>query len=89
MDDPGQRRPAVEYQLARFTTANAYVTGVCLEVVQLVYKAAGGTAVYNKGRLDRCLRDLLTMNQHALGTRRNHEMAGRLMLGLKLPQWLV
>src|SRR6516165_10958530 len=57
------RQPS-ERQLALFTTAYPHVVGVCVDVVQLVYKAAGGGAVYQKGPLDRCLRDVLTMNQH-------------------------
>jgi hypothetical protein len=70
-------------QIAHFTTANTHVIGVCVDVVQLVCKAAGGTAVYQKGPFDRCLRDILTMNQHVVATLRTYEMAGRLMLGLE------
>ena len=40
-------RPS-ERRLALFTTAYPHVVGVCVEVVQLVYKAAGGGAVYQK-----------------------------------------
>ena len=58
-------------QVARFITLHTYVVGVCVDVVQLVFKAAGGTAVYQKGPLDRCLRDVLTMNQHVVGTHAN------------------
>jgi indole-3-acetate monooxygenase len=75
-------------QIARFTTTHAYVVGVCVDVVQLVFKAAGGTAVYQRGPLDRCLRDVLTMNQHVIGTLRVYEMAGRLLLGLEPLRWL-
>jgi alkylation response protein AidB-like acyl-CoA dehydrogenase len=82
------RQPS-ERQLALFTTAYGHVVGVCVDVVQLVYKAAGGTAVYQKGPLDRCLRDVLTMNQHVIGTSRTYEMAGRLLLGLEPVRWLL
>jgi alkylation response protein AidB-like acyl-CoA dehydrogenase len=75
-------------QIARFTTTHAYVVGMCVDVVQLVFKAAGGTAVYQKGPLDRCLRDTLTMNQHVVGTLRTYEMAGRMLLGLEPLRWL-
>ena len=67
---------------------HTYVVGACVDVVQLVFKAAGGTAVYQKGPLDRCLRDVLTMNQHVMGTLRTYEMAGRLLLGLPPLRWL-
>lgn len=80
------RQPS-ERQLALFTSAYPHIVGVCVDVVQLVYKAAGGTAVYQKGPLDRCLRDVLTMNQHVIGTSRTWEMAGRLLLGLEPLRW--
>jgi indole-3-acetate monooxygenase len=83
----GGREPTPA-QIARFTTLHAYVVGVCVDVVQRVFKAAGGTAVYQKGPLDRCLRDVLTMNQHVIGTPRTYEMAGRLHLGLEPLRWL-
>jgi alkylation response protein AidB-like acyl-CoA dehydrogenase len=75
-------------QVARFTTAATHVIGVCVDVVQLVCKAAGGTAVYQKGPYDRCLRDILTMNQHVIATLRTYEMAGRLIFGLEPLKWL-
>jgi len=80
--------PLSEVQLARFTTLNSHVIALCVEVVQLVFKASGGTAVYQKGPLDRCLRDVLTMNQHVIATLRAWEMSGRLLLGLDPLQWL-
>jgi hypothetical protein len=61
---------------------------MCVEVVQLIFKATGGTAVYQKGPLDRCLRDVLTMNQHVIGTPRTYEMSGRLLLGMEPLRWL-
>jgi indole-3-acetate monooxygenase len=81
-------KPPSEVQLARFVTAHAHIIGVCVDVVQLAYKAAGGTAVYAKGPLDRCLRDILTMNQHVAGSLRTFEMAGRTLFGLEPLRWL-
>ncbi len=77
-----------ERQVALFTSTYTHVVGVCVDVVELICKAAGGTAVYQKGPLDRCLRDVLTMNQHVIGTLRTYEMAGRLLLGLAPLRWL-
>jgi alkylation response protein AidB-like acyl-CoA dehydrogenase len=76
------RQPS-DRQVALFTTLYPHAVGACVEVVQLIFKAAGGTAVYQRGPLDRCLRDILTMNQHVVGTMRTYEMAGRLLLGLE------
>ncbi len=83
------RRSLTAAQQARFFTAYTHVVGTCVEAVQLVYKASGGTAVYQSGALDRCLRDILTMNQHAMGSLRTYEIAGRLFLGLEPLRWLL
>ena len=71
-----------QLQLARFTTVHAFVTEACVAAVQLVYKASGGTAVYEKGPLARCLRDVQTMNQHVASSLRAWEAGGRQLLGL-------
>jgi alkylation response protein AidB-like acyl-CoA dehydrogenase len=76
-------------QIAHFTTAHTHVIGTCVEVVQLVCKAAGGTAVYQKGPFERCLRDVLTTNQHLMASLKTYEMAGRFLLGLKPIGWLL
>jgi alkylation response protein AidB-like acyl-CoA dehydrogenase len=81
-------RQPTDRQLALFTTLYPHSVGVCVEAVQLIYKAAGGGAVYQKGPLDRCLRDILTANQHVVATVRTYEMAGRLLLGLEPLRWL-
>jgi alkylation response protein AidB-like acyl-CoA dehydrogenase len=81
-------RQLSDRQLALFTSAFPHIVGACLDAVQLVYKAVGGTAVYQKGPLDRCLRDVLTMNQHVVGTLRTYEMTGRRLLGLEPLHWL-
>ena len=81
-------REPTDRQLALFTTLYPHSVGVCVDVVQLMYKSAGGSAVYQKGPLDRCLRDILTMNQHVVATARTYEMAGRLLLGLEPLRWL-
>jgi alkylation response protein AidB-like acyl-CoA dehydrogenase len=75
-------------QIARFTTSQTYIIGACADVVQLIYKTVGGSAVYQKNPYDRCLRDVLTVNQHVMATLRTYEMAGRLLLGLEPLRWL-
>jgi alkylation response protein AidB-like acyl-CoA dehydrogenase len=77
-----------ERQVALFTSAFTHIVGACVDVVQLICKSAGGTAVYQKGPLDRRLRDVLTMNRHVIGTLRTYEMSGRLFLGLPPLRWL-
>jgi len=80
-------RQPTDRQLALFTTLYPHADGICADVVQLIYKAAGGAAVYQKGPLDRCLRDILTMNQHVVAIARTYEMAGRLLIGLDPLRW--
>jgi indole-3-acetate monooxygenase len=46
-------RQPTQRQRALFATLYPHCCEVCAEAVQLVYKAAGGTAVYQKGQLDR------------------------------------
>jgi len=81
------RKPSAKQQ-ARFIAAYGYVVSTCAEAVQTVFKATGGSAVYQSGPLDRCLRDVLTMNQHLMGSLKTYEMAGRLLLGLEPMRWM-
>ena len=83
-----EERDLTAAQQAHFITAYTHTVGACTEAVQLVYKASGGSAVYQSGALDRCLRDILTMNQHLMGSLRTYEMAGRWLLGLEPLRWL-
>jgi alkylation response protein AidB-like acyl-CoA dehydrogenase len=81
------RAPSPKQQ-ARFIAAYGYVVGTCVEAVQTVFKASGGSAVYQNSPLDRCMRDVLTMNQHLMGSLKTYEMAGRLLLGLEPLRWM-
>jgi hypothetical protein len=69
-------------QWADIQLVHTQVFGMCTEAVELLYKARGGSAVYTGNLLDRCLRDLLTMNQHVMNSLRTYGMGGRLLLGL-------
>ena len=37
--------------------------------------------MYSSSPFDRCLRDLLTINQHTMNSLKIHETAGRVLLG--------
>jgi alkylation response protein AidB-like acyl-CoA dehydrogenase len=54
----------------------------CTEAVDLIFKAAGGTAVYARSPLDRALRDMHTINQHTITSLRMYEAVGRVLAGL-------
>jgi alkylation response protein AidB-like acyl-CoA dehydrogenase len=73
---------------ARWSLAMANAFRASAEAVELMYKARGGSAVYLGGRLDRCLRDVLTINQHVIVSLKGYEMAGRTLLGLEPMSWV-
>ncbi|HZC45317.1 MAG TPA: acyl-CoA dehydrogenase family protein [Candidatus Acidoferrum sp.] len=45
--------------------ANAWVVHTCAAVVDSCYKAGGGTSPYDSSPLQRCMRDIQTLTQHA------------------------
>jgi len=54
-----------------------------IEAVNLMYSCAGGTALFQANRLERCLRDVHAAGQHvAVSTHRNLEPVGRVLFGL-------
>jgi alkylation response protein AidB-like acyl-CoA dehydrogenase len=64
----------------RLAVAQAYAHAV--QAVDLMYTAAGATAIYTRSRLDRCLRDVHTAAAHVWVAPDTYELAGRLLLGL-------
>jgi alkylation response protein AidB-like acyl-CoA dehydrogenase len=57
-------------------------TDVGLDVVQRAFRAAGGSALYLGGSLQRCLRDLTAGAQHLMVSDRAYEALGQFMLGI-------
>ena len=76
-------------QRAEFQMVHPQVFAMCTEAVELLYKARGGSAVYTGNVLDRCLRDLVTMNQHVVNSLRFYATGGRLLLGLSAEELLL
>lgn len=72
---PLQRRA-----MARLACANAGQASA--QAVDLVYNAAGGTALLESGRLERCFRDVHACTQHIAISTMNYEAGGRVLLGL-------
>lgn len=70
-------------QRARGRLAMAHTSAVCLEAVELLYKANGGSSVYAGSAFDRRLRDMQTANQHTVVSLKTWEVAGRVLLGLE------
>ncbi len=76
-------------QRAEFQMVHPQVFAMCTEAVELLYKARGGSAVYTGNVLDRCLRDIVTMNQHVVNSLRFYATGGRLLLGLSAEELLL
>jgi indole-3-acetate monooxygenase len=70
---PDQRR------LLRLAATNA--TSQSATAVEVLFRIAGGAAVYESSALQRVLRDVNVASQHAMVAPRTYELVGRLALG--------
>jgi indole-3-acetate monooxygenase len=70
-------------QRARGRLAMASASAACLQAVELLYKANGGSSVYSGNAFDRRLRDMQTANQHTVLSLKTWEVTGRVLLGLE------
>ena len=52
------------------------------QAVDLMYNAAGGTALLESGRLERCFRDVHACIQHFAISTMNYAAGARVLLGL-------
>ena len=75
-------RPSFK-QRARARLAVVHSSAACLQAVELLYKANGGSSVYAGNAFDRRLRDIQTANQHTVVSLKTWEMTGRVLLGLE------
>ncbi len=66
--------------LLRLARANAVTASV--QATDLMYAAAGGSAVYAGNPIERCFRDVHVAAQHTALHPSNYEICGRVMLGL-------
>lgn len=62
--------------------ATTYAGETSLRAIEIVYNAAGGSAIQESGRLDRCFRDARVAVQHIGLSTNAYELAGRVLLGL-------
>jgi indole-3-acetate monooxygenase len=74
-------RPSAE-QRAVYRLAIAQAMANAVQAVDLMYAAAGASAIYAASPLDRCLRDAHTAAAHVWVAADTYELAGRLLLGL-------
>ena len=57
-----------------------------VEVVDTLYHAAGGTAIYTKSKLQQCFRDVHIPTQHIMVAQPTFEVIGRVQLGMETNQ---
>jgi alkylation response protein AidB-like acyl-CoA dehydrogenase len=67
---------------ARIRAAACYATEAAVRVVDAMYTAGGGTSIYAGSPLQRHLRDIHVVTQHAMVGPTAYETAGRVLLGL-------
>lgn len=66
--------------VARLAAAQAAAASA--QAVDLLYNAAGGSALYESNLLERCFRDVHATTQHVGTSSANFELSGRVLLGL-------
>jgi alkylation response protein AidB-like acyl-CoA dehydrogenase len=63
--------------------AATHATAASANVVDRVYTAAGGTAIFASSPLQRCLRDVHAVTQHFFVAPATYEMIGKVLLGVE------
>ena len=74
--------PPTDEQKRLLRLSATHATQTAAEVAELMYKAAGGAAVYKTSPIQRTFRDAFVATQHAMVAPRTMEMYGRMKLGL-------
>lgn len=76
-DEPSPRQRA----LYRLSLTPAFTA--CVQAVDQIYHTAGGPALYAPHPLDRCFRDIHTINRHDIVWPQSYETVGRMLLELE------
>ncbi len=78
-EQTGRLGVPVKARLRLAATNNAWNAAA---VVDSLYHAAGGTAIYSKSMLQRCFRDVHVATQHIMVGQPTYEVVGKVQLGL-------
>jgi alkylation response protein AidB-like acyl-CoA dehydrogenase len=80
--DAATRHEVTVRHRAELRLAYTHATRSAARVVDRMYEAAGGTAVYRSSPLQRCLRDIHVATQHAMVAPSTLELIGGVLLGV-------
>ncbi len=75
------KQPSLQKR-ASIRLACTHAAEACTSAVDLAYQTAGGCALYDSNRFERCFRDIHAAIQHIGLTTNNYELAGRVLFGL-------
>ena len=75
--------PVLPHHVAPLRVAATHAVTASAGVVDRMYTAAGGTAVFAASPLQRCLRDVHTITQHHFVAPTTYEMLGQILLDLE------
>ena len=67
----------------RIRLASTFAIHTSLEVVDMLYQAAGATAIFNENPFERRFRDIHSVAQQLQGRQQHFETVGRYMMGLE------
>ena len=76
--------PLTEQQIALFRLANMHAVAASAQAVDLVYHAAGTSAIFSANLLERFFRDVHVATQHRCASPEELYQVGRVLLGLPL-----
>ena len=74
---------------AAIRLAACHTTHLAKEVVQDAYRIAGGSAVWEHGKLEELHRDIHVVSQHGMVADANYRTAGSVFLGNSVPSFLL
>jgi alkylation response protein AidB-like acyl-CoA dehydrogenase len=76
-------RPVNAEQRGLLRIAATHATATAASVVDRMYRAGSGTAIFTSSPLQRCLRDVHAVSQHFFVAPPTYEMIGKILLGVE------
>jgi alkylation response protein AidB-like acyl-CoA dehydrogenase len=87
MRPSGEQEPDYLQLMTRVYANNAWAAQTCRAVVDTCFSVHGAAGIYDGSRLQRHLRDIHTITQHASLNENSITRAGRALLGEQVDRW--